>query len=478
MKRLLKLAVLSIALAAVVAAVVRVRRRSARGRLPEELWSPPIVAAPEAEPPVDVPAPEADEAADLPEATEEVVPEAAVVAEEAAPVAVVVADEAAPVAIVVAEEAAPEAPPERVADAEPGPELLASGGEASLAEIPEERAFDAGVGTIEETGAEGSAETPVIAAEDNVLTDAFERLANTEDEPVEETAAAGFATIEPEETVEGEAEAPEVAGPEASTTPTADPDDIEAEAPPLPPVEERPDGDVAVPAAATEGALSGALERALTEASPPPVTSASGRDAESYLDEGNVYFNVGQYNLAIDRYTRALENDPGLTAGYYNRANARTRTGEYEHALADYDEALKLQPEDADALNNRGMLHLYRANYAAALVDFNAALAGDPNDTTVMVNRGLANLHSGDAASALVDFQEAAAMDQDDAAAHYGAAQAASVLGNREEALRRMRRALHLDAGYAREAAADAKLANLHGDNEFMRLLREASGKR
>jgi tetratricopeptide (TPR) repeat protein len=223
-------------------------------------------------------------------------------------------------------------------------------------------------------------------------------------------------------------------------------------------------------------ALGGVIEEALHDVAPQPVSTA-GRDAESYLDEGNVYFNVGQWALAIDRYSRALELDANLTAGYYNRANARTRSGEYDQALADYDQALRLQPNDTDALNNRGMLHLYRANYDAALQDFNAALAGDPSDTTVMVNRGLAYLHGGDPAAALVDFQEAAALDSNDAAAHYGAAQAAAVLGNRDEAMRRLRRTLQIDAAYAREAAADPKLTALQGDNEFMKLLRDTGSR-
>ncbi|MCA9829459.1 MAG: tetratricopeptide repeat protein [Dehalococcoidia bacterium] len=224
--------------------------------------------------------------------------------------------------------------------------------------------------------------------------------------------------------------------------------------------------------------LTNALEAAIEHVRPEPVAQYAGRSAESFLDEGNVYFNVGQYGLAIERYTHAVELDPNLTAGYYNRANARTRAGEYDLALDDYNSALELEPNDADALNNRGMLHLYRAGYGSALRDFNAALQIDPTDTTVIVNRGLAQLHGGDPAAALVDFQEAAALDDTDAAAHYGAAQAASALGNREESLRRLRRALQIDPAYAREAAADAKLVPLQGDAEFMRILREAGSRR
>lgn len=219
------------------------------------------------------------------------------------------------------------------------------------------------------------------------------------------------------------------------------------------------------------------VEEALSSLPDQNIAALGRRDAESFLDEGNVYFNVGQYGLAIERYGKALELDPELTAAYYNRANARTRAGEYDGALSDYDRALALQPHDADALNNRGMLHLYHASYGDALSDFNAALSIDPSDTTVMVNRGLAQLHGGDPAAALVDFQSAAALDNTDAAAHYGAAQAAAALENRSESLRYLSRAFEIDPGYAREAAADPKLQALQGDDGFMRLLRESGSR-
>jgi hypothetical protein len=76
-----------------------------------------------------------------------------------------------------------------------------------------------------------------------------------------------------------------------------------------------------------------------------------------------------------------------------------------------------------------------------------------------------------------VDFREASNMDSGDAAAQYGAAQAAASLGNREEALRHVRRALELDPAYAREAAADPRLALLAGDAEFLELLRHSGSR-
>jgi tetratricopeptide (TPR) repeat protein len=298
-------------------------------------------------------------------------------------------------------------------------------------------------------------------AEPDIILSRFEELAATPEEPA------------PAEPLAEPSAAEELARAAADAA-------SEGMAPPpgAPPVDEARDaaGEPVLPAGepVDEPPLPSSLEEALRELQPEPIPTIPRRSAESYLDEGNVYFNVGQFALAIDRYTQAILLDPELTAAYYNRANAYTRSGEFDKALADYNRALELLPNDADALNNRGMLFLYRGNYAAAIADFDAALALDPGDTTVMVNRGLAYLHAGDAEAALRDFLTAAELDPRDPAAHYGAAQAAGVLENRAEALRHVRDALALDPGYAREAASDPRLAILQGDPEFLRLLREA----
>jgi tetratricopeptide (TPR) repeat protein len=224
--------------------------------------------------------------------------------------------------------------------------------------------------------------------------------------------------------------------------------------------------------------LDSAFADVLDDVPRSPIATTASRNAESYLDEGNVYFNVGQYGLAIDRYNQALSLDPQLVAAYYNRANAQTRNGAYDEALADYDRALELSPGDADAHNNRGMLHLYQGTYAQALADFDAALAIDPSDTTVIVNRGLAQLHDNNAAGALVDFQRAVSIDPSDAAAHYGAGQACAAMDDRSGALRNLGEAMRLDPGYAREAAADPRLQSLQGDESFIRLLRDQGARR
>ena len=50
-------------------------------------------------------------------------------------------------------------------------------------------------------------------------------------------------------------------------------------------------------------ALLTSVEEALEDLEPAAIVPPPRRTAESFLDEGNVYFNVGQYGLAVERYT-------------------------------------------------------------------------------------------------------------------------------------------------------------------------------
>ncbi len=497
MKRLFRwLLILGVAAGAVYGVTTLMRRRSTATQIPE--WSPPTV-----EPAIREPEPEEAAAESEGMASPEAAADAAIAGGdvvEAAPVA----PEPTSEALAVADDEGMTAPSDETNDA-------AIGSSGEIQGVVEPQTVDDGPAAAEAEGMTAPAATKadafLDAASETVEASTqhagleeptHDEIASAEDEgmavpdvepPVDLSLDSAGEIVAPEEAPAAEADAPDFAAMMDSAVHEAE---VRAEVAPEAPAEAAPEKDflttyfeelAATPVAeeAREeeegGELLESVEQALTDLEPAAIVPPPRRTAESYLDEGNVYFNVGQYGLAIERYTQAVELDSNLTAAFYNRANARTRSGDFDGALADYDRALELQPNDADALNNRGMLHLYRANYTAALRDFNGALDADPSDTTVMVNRGLAHLHGGDAPGALVDFQEAIRMDSSDAAAHYGAAQAAAALGNRAEALRFIQRTLELDGGYAREAAADPRLEALQGDDEFLRMLRQAGSR-
>jgi len=63
-----------------------------------------------------------------------------------------------------------------------------------------------------------------------------------------------------------------------------------------------------------------------------------------YLNLGNNHFRLDQYTLAEEMYSKALEANGQLAAGYLNRAQARLKLESYPSAREDYITYLRMDP--------------------------------------------------------------------------------------------------------------------------------------
>ena len=204
----------------------------------------------------------------------------------------------------------------------------------------------------------------------------------------------------------------------------------------------------------------------------PPISENQTQSANSLVEEGNVYFTVGQYNFALDRYTSALEQKPQDVSALYNRGRAHSRLGALENALADYNQVLNLIPGDLDTLNNRGLLYMQEGEIDKALEDFERALLSDGTDTTLLINKGLALLKKGEAQNSLLSFQQAIEHNPEDSAAHFGTAKALIALNNRDEALQSLQTTFNLDTSYIEEAFEDPSFSQLANDSDFLDIIK------
>ena len=80
----------------------------------------------------------------------------------------------------------------------------------------------------------------------------------------------------------------------------------------------------------------------------------------TYCNQGIGAARAGNYDLAIDYYTRCL-NEGDLTLGnqagfFYNRGLAYYDEVDYGRAISDYDQAIRLKPDFAEAYNAKAWL--------------------------------------------------------------------------------------------------------------------------
>ena len=71
---------------------------------------------------------------------------------------------------------------------------------------------------------------------------------------------------------------------------------------------------------------------------------ARGSLGEIYADRGNARRMVGEYELAMDDYNRAINSNPGSAYSYFGRAELYLSSGQYSMALSDLDRAILLDP--------------------------------------------------------------------------------------------------------------------------------------
>ena len=92
------------------------------------------------------------------------------------------------------------------------------------------------------------------------------------------------------------------------------------------------------------------------------------QNAEAYYNRGWTYIKRGQYTLAIENFTKAIDLNPNYVEAYYNRGAAYNANSEFDRAIEDYSEALKLKPKVAEVHYNRGTVYDKKGELDRAIV--------------------------------------------------------------------------------------------------------------
>lgn len=122
---------------------------------------------------------------------------------------------------------------------------------------------------------------------------------------------------------------------------------------------------------------------------------------------GMLYSLEGDFDHAIDDFSRAIEDNPRSDVVFVDRAIAYENKGDSTHAVADFTEAVRLNPQNGEAYLNRGMLYARAHDFDDALPDLDEAIRIVPHDPIALIDRGTTRQLKGDNAAALQDFDTA-----------------------------------------------------------------------
>ncbi len=102
--------------------------------------------------------------------------------------------------------------------------------------------------------------------------------------------------------------------------------------------------------------------------------------ADSYCNLGIIYARKGETAKAIDSFTNALVNNPRHTEAHYNLANMYYDAGNYSLAVTHYEVALHLEDVFEEVVYNLALAHLSLDNRERALEYLQKYAERDPED--------------------------------------------------------------------------------------------------
>ena len=151
------------------------------------------------------------------------------------------------------------------------------------------------------------------------------------------------------------------------------------------------------------------------------------------------------------------EIDKKLSAGaWFSIGYLLDEQGEYEEAINAYSRSIDLSPNDATAYSNRGVVKSARlGRYDNAISDYNKAIQIRSDYALAYLNRGVARIEMGQYEAAIVDCRNAILLEPDNVLAYYNLGGAKARLGRKDEAREDLMTALNLA-----RAANDRNLVN------------------
>lgn len=173
--------------------------------------------------------------------------------------------------------------------------------------------------------------------------------------------------------------------------------------------------------------------------------SLDDKDATSFINRGNAYLQLEEYEKAIHDFGIAIDLSPGWHEPYLNRGISYQALGEYETSLGDFNKAILSQPTAALPYHHRGLSYYYLKNYPEAITDFGKALDIAPTTPWGYSLRGLSYFFMGDYESSLVDHKRAIEVDPQEALNYTNCGSSRNLLGLYDEAKEDYLKAIELD---------------------------------
>lgn len=184
----------------------------------------------------------------------------------------------------------------------------------------------------------------------------------------------------------------------------------------------------------------------------------------------------GDYQGAVEAFTKAIEVQPLDGFTWYNRAMAKNMMGLYLEAIDDFNACIGISPTYKKVWYNRGLTKLYLTNYDGALADFSQAIQLDREYAEAYLQRATVYEWRGLYEFACTDYRNAMSKGQQGLTAKVKACQDTSYSTFEKNML------LYLDVDkckktYGRQKKCPIQVGSENNMSVYLRLLRGKNGE-
>ena len=128
---------------------------------------------------------------------------------------------------------------------------------------------------------------------------------------------------------------------------------------------------------------------------------------EAFFDKGYEAYDEGNYDEAIEHYTKAILADPTNASYFYYRGVSYSMLSKNELSIKDFDIALKLSADYGEAYFERAYSYYLMEENEKALKDYDMAIKLIPDYGPAYLNRGSVKFDMDDLDGACLDWKKA-----------------------------------------------------------------------